>query len=254
MSKGGGQTRTISTQTVADEYARPFLEYGLSQAKDVYESTAPEYYPRSTVVGFAPETQQALAGIRDYATTGSQFIPAVQDVVMQNLTGTNPLQSAAMRPVMEMMEGRVAQAGRYGSGYGDAAIAQALAPAALQAQQAAIAQAPGARELGMADLRTLATVGAAREAQAQAELAGDIERFQFEQARPAQKLADYMTLVRGGSGSLGQQQITPQFRNPAAGILSGGLAGGQMASMMAGEGGTPSPLYALGGALLGGIG
>ena len=248
MSKGGGQTRTITSQTGAPAYAQPFLEYGLSQAKELYQSAAPEYYPGSTVVGMAPETEQALAGMRGMATQGSQFIPAVQDVVMQNLTGTNPLQSAAMRPVMEMMEGRVAQAGRYGSGYGDAAIAQALAPAALQAQQAAIAQAPAARQLGFADLQTLAQVGAAREAQAQAELAGDIQRFQFEQARPQQKLADYMATVAGGT--VGQQQIQPQYANRAASILGGGIAGGQLASM-----GNFNPAYGIaGGAALGLLG
>lgn len=252
MSKGGGSTRTISTQTAAPSYAQPFLEYGLSQAKELYESGTPEYYPGSTVVGFAPESEMALAGIREQAMQGSQFAPAVQDVVMQNLMGTNPLQAAAFRPVMEAMEGRVAQAGRYGSGYGDAAIAQALAPAALQAQQAAIAQAPGAREFGMADFQTLAQVGAAREAQAQAELAGDIQRFQFEQARPQQKLADYLASVRGGT--VGSQQITPQFRNPVAGFLSGGIAGGQLGRTMTGEEGKVSPLYALGGALLGASG
>lgn len=250
MSKGGGQTRTITSQAGALPEARPYIEYGLSQAKDVYESTAPEYYPNSTVVGFAPETAQALSGMRNMATQGSDFIPAVQDVVMQNLTGTNPLQSAAMRPIMEQMQGRVSQAGRYGSGYGDAAIAQALAPMALQAQQAAIQQAPAARQLGFADLDVLSRVGAAREAQAQAELAGDIERFQFEQARPSQKLADYMTLVTGGSGALGQQQITPQYANSAASILGGGIAGGQLASM-----GNFNPAYGIaGGAALGLLG
>lgn len=251
MSKGGGQTRTITSSTAAPAYAQPFLEYGLGQAKALYESGTPEYYPNQTVVGFAPETQQALSGISQQAQAGSPFTGAVQDVVMQNLTGTNPLQSAAFRPVMEAMQGRVSQAGRYGSGYGDAAIAQALAPAALQAQQAAIAQAPAARNLGFADLQTLAQVGAAREQQAQAELAADIQRFQFEQARPQQKLAEYMATVAGGT--VGSQQITPQFRNPAAGILGGGLAGAQAAGMMTPEGSTPSPYYALGGALLGGF-
>ena len=253
MSKGGGgNTRTITQTTSAPEYAVPFLEYGLSEAQKVYESAAPQYYPESTVVGFSPETEMALGGMRQQAISGSQFIPAVQDVVMQNLMGTNPLQSAAMRPVLEQMQGRVSQAGRYGSGYGDAAIAQALAPIAYQAQQQAIAQAPAARDFGMADLGTLAQVGAAREALSQAELAADVERFQFEQARPAQKLADYMTLVRGGSGALGGQTITPQFRDPATGVLSGGLAGAKLGSMISG-GGAFNPAYAVGGALLGGI-
>lgn len=229
MSKGGGQTRTITTQG-ATAVAQPYLEYGLAQAKELYEAATPEFYPRSTVVELAPETEMALSGIREQAVAGSPFTSAVQDVVMQNLMGTNPLQSAAMRPVLEKIQGQVAQSGRYGSGYGDAAIAQALAPMALQAQQAAIAQAPAAREFGMADLQTLAKVGAAREAQAQAELAADIQRFQFEQAQPAQKLADYMTLVQGGSGALGEQRVTPQYTSPAASILGGAVTGGQLAS------------------------
>ncbi len=119
---------------------------------------------------------------------------------------------------------------------------------ALQAQQAAIAQAPAARQFGMADLETLAQVGAAREAQAQAELAADIERFKFEQERPAAKLADYMTLVRGGSGALGQQTITPQYSSPAAGFLSGAMSGAQLAA----DTGAVSPVAGLiGGGILG---
>lgn len=251
MSKGGGgSTRSITTTAGATQAAQPYIEYGMSEAQKLYESGTPQYFPQSTVVGFSPETEMALGGLRQQAIAGSPFVPAVQDVVMQNLMGTNPLQSAAMRPVMEQMQGRVSQAGRYGSGYGDAAIAQALAPLAYQAQQQALAQAPAAREFGMADLGTLAQVGAAREALSQAELAADVERFQFEQARPAQKLADYMTLIQGGSGALGTQQITPQFRSPATGFLSGGISGAQTASAIGVD-----PMYgAIGGALLGGLG
>jgi len=82
-----------------------------------------------------------------------------------------------------------------------------------------------AREFGFADLQTMAQVGAAREAQEQAELAADIERFQFQEARPAQKLADYLTMVQGGSGALGGRTITPQYRQPAAGFFGGALSG-----------------------------
>ena len=75
-----------------------------------------------------------------------------------------------------------------------------------------------------------------------------MQRFNFEQARPAQKLADYMQFIQGGSGALGGQTMTPVTRNPALGFLSGGLAGAQGAQMM----GSTNPMYALGGALLGG--
>lgn len=249
MSKGGGRQRTITQTTAPSAFAQPFLEYGMGEAKNLYQSAMPQYYPESTVVGFSPETEMALSGYRQQAAAGSPFIPAVQDVVMQNLMGTNPLQQAAFNPIVERVQAEAAKAGRYGSGYQQGALGAALAPMAYQAQQAAIAQAPAARELGFADMKTLAQVGAAREAQEQAQLSADIERFQFEQMRPAQKLADYMTMVQGGSGALGSQQITPQFRNPALGFLSGGMAGAQMAQMM----GSTNPAYMLGGALLGGL-
>lgn len=252
MSKGGGSTRTITSTTAAPAYAQPYLEFGLGEAKRLYESPTPEYYPGKTVVGFSPETQTALAGIRERAMAGSPFTGAVQDIVMQNLMGTNPLQMAAFRPVIEATQGQLAQAGRYGSGYGQAAIAQALAPYAYQAQQAAIQQAPAAREFGFADLQTLAQVGAAQEAQKQAELEADIRRFEFEQARPSAKLADYLAAVAGGT--VGGQTSQPVYRSPAAGFLGGGLSGAQLGQMIAGEGAQTSPLYAIGGALLGGLG
>lgn len=236
MSKGGGKSRTITQTSAPSAFAQPFLEYGMEEAKELYQSAAPQYYPGQTVVGFSPETEMALSGYRQQATAGSPFVPAVQDVVMQNLMGTNPLQQAAFNPVVERMQAEAAKAGRYGSGYGQGAIAAALAPMAYQAQQEAIAQAPAAREFGFADLQTLANVGAAREAQEQAELQADIDRFQFEQTRPAQKLADYLTMVQGGSGALGGREITPVYRQPAAGALGGALSGAQIGAGIPGLG------------------
>jgi hypothetical protein len=253
MSKGGGSQRTITQTTAPSAFAEPFLQYGMQEAQDLYQSARPQYYPKSTVVGFSPETQMALSGYRSQAAAGSPMIPAVQQAVMQNLTGTNPLFQQALQPTIQQAMQGAMSSGRYGSGYAQKAVAEAVAPLMYQAQQQAIQQAPAARELGFADLQTMAQVGAAREAQEQAELAADIERFQFQEARPAQKLADYLTMVQGGSGALGGRTITPQFRNPALGFLSGGMAGAQAGSMMSG-GGAVNPMYALGGALLGGLG
>ena len=245
MSKGGGTSRQVMASTSEPPaYAKPFLEYGLSEAKKLYESGTPQYYPGQTTIGFSPESEMALSGIRQQAITGSPFIKGVQDVVMQNLMGTNPLQAAAFRPVVEQVQAQAAKAGRYGSGYQQAALGQALAPMALQAQQAAIAQAPAARQFGFADLETLAGVGAAREAQSQAELAADIERYQFEQARPQQKLEQYLASTRGGT--LGQTTYKPQYRQPAASFLGGAMQGAQLGGMV------PS-LGTGGGALLGGL-
>jgi hypothetical protein len=233
MSKGGGSTRQVQgTSVEPPAFQKPFIEYGLSQAKQLYESEKPQYYPGQTVVGYSPESEMALQGIREQAISGSPFIQGVQDVVMQNLMGTNPLQSAAFRPVVEQVQAQAAQSGRYGSGYQQAALAQALAPMALQAQQQAIAQAPAARQFGYADLETLAGVGAAREAQQQAELAADIERFQFEQARPQQKLAQYLAAVTGGE--MGETTYEAQQRQPLTSILGGAMSGAQLGGMVPG--------------------
>jgi hypothetical protein len=248
MSKGGGQTRQV-TQTLTDPTTAPFKEFGLSEAKKLYEAGPMQYYPGQTVVGFSPESEMALGALRQQAIQGSPFIGAVQDVVMQNLMGTNPLQSAAFRPAIQAVEAQAAKAGRYGSGYQQAAVAEALAPMAYEVQQQAIQQAPAARQFGFADLETLAGVGAAREAQQQAQLAGDIERFQFEQQAPQAALANYLASVQGGQ--LGTQQITPYYRQPALSALGGALGGAQIGGMMTPKGGAVNPMYALGGGLLG---
>ena len=69
MSKGGGGggSQSVNTQVEPPSYAKPFLEFGLSEAKNLYNSGNPNYYPESTVVGFAPETEMALEGIRNEA-------------------------------------------------------------------------------------------------------------------------------------------------------------------------------------------
>ena len=244
MSKGGGSTRTITQSSGPPAYAKPFLEYGMSQAKQMYEAGPPQYYPGQTVVGYSPESEMALAGQRQMAVSGSPFIPMTQAAVMQNLMGTNPLQSAAFKPVVDQVAAQFASAGRYGSGAQQGALASALAPMAYQAQQDAIAQAPAAYEFGFSDLRKLAEVGAAREAQSQAELEADMQRFQFEQESPLNALANYMSIIQGGT--VGGESSKPVFRQPIGSALSGALGGAQMIGSFA-------PGYAGLGAAAGGL-
>ena len=45
MGKGGGGGQQVNTQvTEPPAYAKPFLEFGLSQAKDLFESDVPQYF------------------------------------------------------------------------------------------------------------------------------------------------------------------------------------------------------------------
>lgn len=233
MSKGGGGggAQTVNTQVQPPSYAMPFLEFGLEQAKEQFQGDMPNYYPESTVVGFAPDTELGLTMMRDRALDPNSMTAQTQSVVEQNLMGTNPLMSAAFAPVVNEVQSQFAKAGRYGSGANQQALAAALAPAALQAQQAAIQQAPTVQNL---DLQQLGQVGAAREAQAQAELADQVNRFNFEQNKDMNKLQQYMSLV--GGGTIGNNTIQPVFRNRPASVLGGALTGAQLGAAVPGIG------------------
>jgi hypothetical protein len=224
------------------DYALPYLEYGLAEAKQQFESDMPGYYPAASVIDFSPESEMALTGMRSRALDPNSLTAQTQGVVGQNLMGTNPLAMAAFKPVIDTVTSQFAKAGRYGSGANQQALASALAPAALQAQQAAIQQAPQMQNL---DLQQLARVGGAREDQAQAILQDNINRFNFDQNVDAEKLRNFMGLV--GGGTVGSSQIQPVFRNPLAGGLGGALGGAQL-----GASAGFNPMYgALAGGLLG---
>ena len=77
-----------------------------------------------------------------------------------------------------------------------------------------------------------------------------MQRYQYQQQLPYEKLRAYQGATGGSYGQTGET-IQPLERNLAAGLLSGGLAGAEIGSMMAGAGQTPNPYWAYGGGLLG---
>ena len=241
MSKGGrsGQ-QTVNTQVEPPAYAKPFLEYGLSEAKQRYETGEPEFYPFPTTVGFSPESEMALDMVRDRALDPNSLTAQSQNVVQQNLMGTNPLMSMAFQPVVDTIESRFSRAGRYGSGANQSALASGLAPIAYKAQQDALRMAPNIQNL---DAQQLAKVGGAREADAMATLQSDIDRFNFEQNIDDQRLANYLSLV--GGGTVGSNTAQPVFRNRGLSALGGALGGAELGKLAGFGGGT--------GALLGGL-
>ena len=242
MSKGGrsGQ-QNVNTQVEPPSYAKPFLEFGLSEAKERYDTGEPNFYPFPTTVGFSPESEMALNMVRDRALDPNSLTAQVQDVVGQNLAGTNPLMSMAFQPVVDQLNSQFARSGRLGSGANQSAIASGLAPMAYKAQMDALRLAPNVQNL---DAQQLAQVGGAREADAQAQLQADIDRFNFEQNVDDQRLANFLSLVKGGT--VGSQTIQPVFRNRGLSALGGALGGSQLASLTGGF----SPAT---GAILGGL-
>lgn len=253
---GGSRTRNVeqTTSTEPPEYAKPYLEDVLSEAKTEFESDRPSYYPGSTIADRSPQSELALQMTESAALGGSPLVGQAQDLAGATMRGDflnagNPYfqgaVDAATKPVISSVQSQFARGGRLGSGANQDVVARAVGDISSKmaydnyareraAQERAIGMVPGLREMDFADARKIAGVGAARDAEAQARLQADIDRFNFGQNVGRQKLGDYAALVRGGTFGGTQTNVTPQFYNPAANYLGLGLGAASLGSMLFG--------------------
>ena len=239
---GGGSSQTTQSQQL-DPTVKPYVEYGLQEAKGLYQTQTPTYYPGQTYVSPSTQTQQALNLATQRALSGS---PLTSGAIAQQTgtvggayLGANPYLAAALRPGQEAAtqayqqaigstRSQASQAGRYGSGaqtqlesLSQQNLANALANQAGQAayqnyaterglqQQAALA-APQLAQSQYADIQQLANVGKTAEGYSQAELQSAIDRYNFEQNKPYQKLAAYLGAAYGAPVGTVSQSTTQQ--------------------------------------------
>lgn len=258
MSGGGSRTEYVTSARTNEPAAfiKPFLEYGAQEAKNLYQSALPSYYPDSTVVGFAPQQEMALRGMEQRALAGSPITAAAQQNAANVLGGSflmggNPfLQQAiqnASQPTIDAVQSQFSAAGRLGSGANMDVLSRNVGQIAQnmaysnygderQRQMQVLGMAPQLAAQDYADFNALAGVGDARRQQAQAELQDQVNRFNFEQNTPAEKLAKYMALVGGGQfGSTGTD-TRPVFSNPLAEGLGLATGAAGLGNMLFGKG------------------
>ena len=84
---GGGGKSTQTTQQQLDPAVRPFVEYGLQEAKGLYQTQGPNYYPYQTYVGPSTQTQTALQSAQNRALAGSPLVPAAQQQLQNTIQG-----------------------------------------------------------------------------------------------------------------------------------------------------------------------
>jgi hypothetical protein len=262
---GDGVTETI-TRTAPAPFAEPFLQYGMSEALRQYQQGPYQYYPGETVVGFAPQTEQALRMQEQMALAGTPVGTAAQqyatDVLGGTFLGGNPMLSEAINRALDPVQARttsdLALRGRLGSGAAANVMTRALGDVAADIafrdygaerarQQQVLGMAPALQQASYFDIGQLAGVGAARENLAQQQLASDIARFQFEQQAPAQALGQYQALVSGFPMGGTSSAIQPYFEPSKGQTFLGGAALG--ASLLPESASTPDRLIA---GLLGG--
>jgi len=240
---GGGGTTTSKTSSELDPTVRPFVEYGLQEAKTLYGTPGPSYFPGSTYVGPSAQTTESLAAAEAAAKAGSPLTGAAMGQQYDVLSGKylsagNPYFEAAMRPAVSSATtayndaikgafGTSSLAGRYGSGAmadltgrANKTLADTLAGKAGELaytnyaqerarQESAAGLAPSLQASKYADIQQLANVGKTAEGYKQTELQSAIDRYNYEQNLPYQKLSAYLGAAYGspqGQVSTSQQQ------------------------------------------------
>lgn len=253
---GGGGTNTV-TRTELDPIMRPFVQYGLEESTRLYQNPdTPQYFPGQTYVGPSQQTQAALAAAQQRATMGNPLVPAAQQAAQQTIQGGflggNPFFEGAFRgatagaqtayqDATQAALSNASRAGRYGSGAMGTALdragstfANALTNTAGQLayqnydtergrQQAMIGAAPGLAGADYTDINQLLQTGQAAEGYQEAAMADAVNRFNFAQQAPYQKLQSYLSGAYGAPS--GMQVTQPVYRNQVGNILGGALTG-----------------------------
>lgn len=269
-SKGSSSVQPVGQQTTVQksepwEEQKPYLRDTFIRAEQIANKPL-EYYPGSTVVPLAGQSQDALAAMEQRARNGSGLMDAGRDTMTATARGdflnpdSNPyLKStydAAARPMVENYKAAVApgidagatRAGRYGSGawnnehsrqednlgrsLGD--LSNSIYGGNYQAERGRQLQAAGmAPEYAQADYtdaQMLGQVGAQREAQAGRELQDQVNRWDFNQNEAASRLGNYAALVQGNYGRTEQTSQPIYKQGGGSDWLSGLLGAGMIGS------------------------
>jgi hypothetical protein len=226
--KGGGGSQT-QTQDIAP-WLKEYVTYGLGEAKNLYQGTTPTYFPGQTYVDPSMQTTSAIDLATKRAMAGSPLtsgaIAQQTGTIGGSYLGANPYLAAALKPGQEAAttayeqaisgaRSNLAGAGRYGSGaqvqlesLAGKNLANALANQAGQAayqnyaterglQQQSALGAPQLAQSQYFDINQLLQAGQLGEQYKQTALESDIERYNFEQQKPYEKLSAYLGSVYG---------------------------------------------------------
>ena len=187
---------------------------------------------------------------------GGNFLNPAANMLMSTAQGdflnSNPYLEESLAPVRDQVTSQFARAGRLGSGANTAAMTRALAPVyaqnfareranQLNAQRAignlaqqdfanrrsAAAMAPGLAAQDYSDIGQLLSAGQARDRKAAEALASEIQRFNFLENEPAQRLSNYITQLRGGT--VGSTRTAPIYGDPLGSTLGNIGQAGQAA-------------------------
>ena len=238
----GSSTKTQTATSTAEPWPeqQPFIKDVMGQAKNLYNAPGPSYAPFSTVAGFSPEQQQAQQMGVNRATQGNAgmgYAQGYNNDVLQGKYLEDPNEGMMFQNIQQRVlpsvNSQFMGAGRTGSGlHADTAtraLTESYAPYATQMRQyglgqmdAAANRAPTYAANDYADINALGQIGQQKQDLAQNEIQDALNRFNFYQDLPANKLAQYSGFVGGNYGGTTTSQ-TP-YQQPSIWSQIGGAA------------------------------
>ena len=259
-SQQGNQTST-SVQSI-DPMLKPYVQFGLEEAKRLYQNPTP-FAPFQTYVSPSQATTSALGTIESRAMAGSPLIPAAQRQLQRTVEGDylsgNPFFTgafeAATRDIgrnfgqnIQNIRSLASSAGRYGSGAQtglEGRAAEALATglsdiggrlayqnyADERSRQAnAILNAPTLAEADYLDPSKLLAAGLAREGYTQAEINDQLARYQYDM--PESRLGTFLQGVYTAPRGAETTTTQPNYGNPLMSALGLGVQGLGVAGLL----------------------
>lgn len=235
MSGGGGSTQTVQK---ADPWGgqQPYLKDIFTNAQNVYHNQTPQYYPGQTVAGFTPTQvqgqQMALGAANNLqptlnsATQGINFannpsilspdtnpyLAKTADAAAQQVTRTLNEQ------LLPSIQDQAVSAGNIGNdregiarGIATRGATDAIANNTFNLYNNAYSQGLDTLTKGLALTPSLAqattlpssiysSVGGEQQAQNQADINSNIDRWNYNQGIPWQELSNYMSIINGNFG------------------------------------------------------
>jgi hypothetical protein len=264
---------------------QPYLGEIFDAARENYYSSSPQYYPWETLGPQSGDTIEGQQQFGDYARGGASTLAgastgAVTDILSGKYLNaeSNPyLQSytnAAIRPMVQQfsesvlpnIRGEAMASGgfggsrqgvaeglaseRFGRAIGDttSGIYNNAYNQGMNQFSRAIDQAPGTLAAGSLPSMMMMQSGELQDQRNQATIDADINRWNFEQQLPENKLRDYLSMVQGNYGGTTTGTSETGGSSQAVGAVGGALAGAKLGSSVSPGWGT------LIGAILGALG
>lgn len=271
MSSKAPKNTTQTSVTQPPAYIQPYLEDSAKEAKSIYESDGPNYYPGKQTVGFSPDSQDAISMQSNRARYGSDLTRASQNQLTDTLRGNylygNPGFNSAVQATTDytlpQVQSKFAGSGRTNSGLAQEAIARTISNAysgqygqERENMMKANAFAPNAAQQDYQDIAALRSAGQEVEDKGQDWLSEDVSRYNYNENLPEQKLGNYINALSGSYSGSQSSSSQPLYRNRAAGAVGGATSGAGLGSAIASgasSGTSAGPWGTLIGAIAGGL-